>query len=156
MPDTAGPHDAGRWLRAELASHAAGRGLDVGCGSGAHLEPGEVGVDLDPGRVRAARGHSRLVAVADAHALPFADGSFGTVRAIRMLNDAGRIDVVLREIRRVLAPGGRLLVYTRARAAQGDRLDADNGAARLAAVFRTVSATADPDELGGVLFVATR
>ncbi len=50
-----------------------------------------------------------------------------------MLSAAGRVDHVLEEIRRILAPDGRLLVYTRARQAEGDRLDPHKGAQRLAA-----------------------
>lgn len=148
--------DRGRWLAVQLGALSVGRVLDVGCGAGRHLRPGDTGVDLDPERVRLARERSRLVAIADAHALPFPDSTFTTAYAIRMLNDAGRIDLVLGEIRRVLAPGGRLLVYTRARRAEGDRLDPDNGEARLRAHFRAVRALADEDERGGMLFVAER
>jgi len=151
-----GVQDRGRWLRDQLRALGSGRRLDVGCGSGRNLEPGDTGIDLEPARVAAARERSPLVAVADAHALPFPDGSFATAYAIRMLNDAGRIDRILREIHRVLAPGGRLLVYTRAQRAAGDRLDADNGTARLAAHFGAVRAILDPDEPGGVLFIAER
>ena len=148
--------DRGRWLAAQLRGLSVGRVLDVGCGAGRHLRPGDVGVDLDPARVRLARERSRLVCVADAHALPFADTVFGTAYAIRMLNDAGRIELVLREIHRILVPRGRLLVYTRARKSEGDRLDPENGEERLGAQFRSVRAIEDEGEPGGVLFVAER
>lgn len=148
--------DRGRWLARQLAVLRAGRVLDVGCGSGRHLRAGDIGIDLDPQRTAEARSRSSLLAVADAHALPFADATFGTAYAIRMLNDAGRIDHVLREIHRVLAPGGRLLVYTRARRDEGDRLDPANGGQRLRAHFVTVRAIPDEEEPGGVLFVAER
>lgn len=149
-------HDPGRWLARQLSALSAGRVLDVGCGAGRHLRPGVIGIDLDPGRVRLARERSPLVCVADAHALPFRDAMFRTAYAIRMLNDAGRIDVVLGEIHRILGPGGRLLVYTRARKGEGDRLDPENGEGRLGARFRSVRTLADEDEPGGVLFVAER
>lgn len=148
--------ERGRWLASQLAVLSVGPALDVGCGGGRHLRPGDVGIDVDLDRVRSARERSRLVAVADAHRLPFADCAFRTAYAIRMLNAAGRVDHVLKEIRRVLAPNGRLLVYTRARQTEGDRLDPDNGAPRLAALFRAVRALPDPDDPGGVLFVAER
>jgi len=149
-------HDPGRWLAAQLASLAIGRVLDVGCGEGRHLRPGDTGIDVDPARVRAARERSRLVAVADAHQLPFRDSTFDTALAVRMLNDAGRIDEVLTEIRRVLTEHGRLLVYTRARKAEGDRLDPENGEVRLRTHFAHVRALADQEQPGGVLFVADR
>ena len=148
--------DRGGWLAAQLDALSVGRVLDVGCGTGRHLRPGDVGIDLDPARVQLARERSRLVCAADAHALPFADGTFGTAYALRMLNDAGRIDDVLREIRRILTAGGRLLVYTRARPGEGDRLDPENGDERLRAHFRSVRALGDEEEPGGVLFVAER
>lgn len=148
--------DRDRWLARQLASLCVGTTLDVGCGSGRHLRSGDVGIDIDRDRVRSAEARSRLVAVADAHALPFRNGAFATAYAIRMLNDAGRIDQVLKEIHRVLAPGGRLLVYTRARQSLGDRLDPENGVARLGAHFATVKALPDDEEPGGVLFVAER
>ena len=148
--------DRGRWLARQLDTLRAGPVVDVGCGSGRHLRAGDVGIDLDAQRIAEARSRSSLVAVADAHALPFADASFGTAYAIRMLNDAGRIDDVLREIRRVLAPRGRLLVYTRARRDEGDRLDPANGMQRLRAHFAQVRAIPDEEEPEGVLFVAER
>src|SRR5687767_53659 len=146
-----GVHDPGRWLAAQLASLAIGRVLDVGCGEGRYLRPGDTGIDVDPARVRSARERSGLVAVADAHQLPFRDSTFHTALAIRMLNDAGRIDDVLSEIRRVLTAHGRLLVYTRARKAEGDRLDPENGETRLRAHFDRVRALADGELPGGVL-----
>lgn len=73
------------------------------------------GIDFSRRAVEAAR---RLVAevegasavVGDAHALPFADGSFDACRADRTLQHLERPDVALVELRRVLAAGGRLVV----------------------------------------------
>ncbi len=113
------------WAAARIADLARGRVCDLGCGEGRFL---------------------------DAHALPFADASFDTVLANRMLNAAGRVDAVLTEIRRVLRPDGRLIVLTRARRREdADRLDPDNGAARLGAHFARVDAER---QAGAALFVA--
>lgn len=142
------------WLRARLAERSRGLVLDAGCGDGRFLGPGTVGVDRDHARLAAAR-LPRAVA-ADVRALPFADGRFDTAYAIRMLNDTGDVDAALAELRRVLRPGGMLLVYTRARPAPGDRLDAANGRERLSRHFPRVDALADPEHEGAALFVARR
>ncbi|HEX9270538.1 MAG TPA: class I SAM-dependent methyltransferase [Candidatus Limnocylindria bacterium] len=139
------------WAAARIADLARGRVCDLGCGEGRFLPSGGVGVDLDVARLRAARARSSRLVLADAHALPFADASFDTVLANRMLNAAGRVDAVLTEIRRVLRPDGRLIVLTRARRREdADRLDPDNGAARLAAHFALVHAER---RAGAALFV---
>src|SRR5438477_10219585 len=69
-------------------------------------------LDLDLEALRAARARSELVVRADAHALPFAAGTFDTVLANRMLNAAGGIDQVIREMIRVLRPEGRVVILT--------------------------------------------
>ncbi len=74
-----------------------------------------------------------------------------------MLNAAGAIDDALREMRRVLARDGLLLVYTRARWSESDdRLDADNGLERLRPFFSSVEVEREPGEARGALFVARR
>jgi SAM-dependent methyltransferase len=147
--------DAIAWAAQRLPALAQARVLDVGCGEGRFLPERAFGVDLDPLRVRAARARSSRVAVADAHALPFADATFDTALANRMLNDAGRIDDVLAEIRRVLRPGGQLVVFTRARPGEGDRLDRWNGAARLGGHFARVTTERCEDDDRAALFVAS-
>jgi ubiquinone/menaquinone biosynthesis C-methylase UbiE len=129
------------WATPRIAATAHGRVLDLGCGEGTFLPPGGVGVDVDRDRLHAARVRSERLVQADAHALPFVDAAFDTVFANRMLNAAGRIDDVIREIVRVLRPDGTLVVLTRARQRdRADRLDPENGASRLAAHFEEVTA----------------
>ena len=88
------------------------RVLDAGAGEGQHrrrfARQRYCGVDLAVGD--AGWDYSRLDAVADLMALPFRDGQFdAALNAVTLehVNEPGR---VLREIARVLAPGGTLLV----------------------------------------------
>ncbi|WP_432483883.1 class I SAM-dependent methyltransferase [Kineococcus esterisolvens] len=98
--------------------------LDVGCGVGtltadlaAHVAPGRVvGVDSSAEVLQAARSaaagrgvHVELT-VADAHALPFADGEFDVVHAHQVLQHLPDPVAALREMRRVCRPGGTVAV----------------------------------------------
>jgi SAM-dependent methyltransferase len=92
---------------------ADARVLDLGAGAGhsyEQLAPREsVGVDIDPG---ALAGQQRETHVADMRDLPFADGSFGAVLSVQSLEHVPDGDAVLREVRRVLAPGGTAVFIT--------------------------------------------
>lgn len=97
------------------AARGAGRVLELGCGTGRLLAGVDarvrIGIDISPGMLRHARARGLAVALADAHALPFAGASFDTVLAAKGLFrylDASR---AFRECARVLAPGGRLVVH---------------------------------------------
>lgn len=122
-------HSFGRdqaWRRAavRLAKvRATDRVLDVACGTGdltlafARTVPAPAavtGLDFTPQMLEVARSKSSGDATAfvegDAMRLPFADGSFDVLSiafGIRNVSDPLR---ALREFRRVLAPGGRLVV----------------------------------------------
>jgi ubiquinone/menaquinone biosynthesis C-methylase UbiE len=96
--------------------------LEVGCGVGAVLAvlgqefPGIslVGVDIEPKQLDFARGHLERAGVeaslveADALALPFPDQSFDHVWMMWFLEHVPDPVAVLREARRVLAPGGAI------------------------------------------------
>jgi ubiquinone/menaquinone biosynthesis C-methylase UbiE len=117
------------WFDEALAyGSTAGRDvLDVGCGQGidviryARAGARVKGIDLTPRHVELTRMHldalgmSAEVALADAEALPFEDRSFDRVSSNGVLHHTPGIDSALREIRRVLKPGGeaRVLVYNR-------------------------------------------
>jgi SAM-dependent methyltransferase len=111
----------GRKLKPSLARRywrtlgAAERVLDVGCGTGElgrYAPPGvEVhGVDHDPGAVARAAAFERAVCVdLETEALPYESGSFQAVLAKDVFEHLHRPEAILREIHRVLAPGGTLL-----------------------------------------------
>jgi SAM-dependent methyltransferase len=98
------------------AGRAGSRLLDVGCGTGrvsaraASLGALVSGVDVAPSMVAAAaaRVPDGSFVVGSAEALPFADGSFDAVVANFVLLHVGRQDAALREMARVLRPGGGL------------------------------------------------
>ncbi len=97
--------------------------LDVGCGPGlAETALGRglaqvrmVGIDLVPARVTEARdaslGHDLVpcFAVAEASKLPFADGRFSASFTVGVLQHVADEDLVVAEMARVTAPGGRLV-----------------------------------------------
>jgi SAM-dependent methyltransferase len=109
-----------RLIRDGTALPPGTRLLEVGCGVGAVLAvlgqefPGVrlTGVDIEPKQLEFARGHLRRAGVeatlveADALALPFRDGSFDHVWMMWFLEHVADPPTVLREARRVLAPGG--------------------------------------------------
>ncbi|HEY6635066.1 MAG TPA: class I SAM-dependent methyltransferase [Acidimicrobiia bacterium] len=102
--------------KASLTTHD--RFLDVGCGPGAALENAAAtgaqvaGVDPSPSMVERAskRAPSADVQVASAEHLPFPDGHFTVVVNVASFHHWADRDAGLREILRVLAPGGRLLI----------------------------------------------
>jgi SAM-dependent methyltransferase len=107
-----------RRIAALLAPTPAMRILDVGCGVG-HLlawlsreAPARyAGVDLSLGSVRRARAAVRTVAVADARGLPFRDGSQDAIVCSGAAHHFDDLAGVLREFRRTLTPGGRLVLH---------------------------------------------
>jgi SAM-dependent methyltransferase len=96
--------------------------LDIGCGTGygtaALAEPASsaTGIDLAPNAIAYARSHYQhphLGFVAgSATALPFADASFDLITAFEVIEHLQDGNQLLAEARRVLRPGGVLLVST--------------------------------------------
>jgi ubiquinone/menaquinone biosynthesis C-methylase UbiE len=101
-------------LLAELLGAGTGTCLEVCCGTGIHaatlrdLGWTPVGIDLSGGQLRHAA--ARLpVARADAAELPVRAGSVPAVLVALSHTDVDDYPAVLREVARVLAPGGRLV-----------------------------------------------
>jgi ubiquinone/menaquinone biosynthesis C-methylase UbiE len=113
-----------RDARREVLAGASGRVLEIGAGTGANLglyPPAVTGLVLtEPEEPMARRLRPRAgaaeVVVAPAEKLPFDDASFDTVVCTLVLCTVGDPDVALGEIRRVLRPGGRVLLIEHVRA----------------------------------------
>jgi ubiquinone/menaquinone biosynthesis C-methylase UbiE len=121
--------DYAPWMEEELdyAGAAGLRVLDVGSGQGIDLAryaqsgADPVGIDLTPRHVELANAHLAALGLrgeavrGDGEQLPFDDESFDRVSSNGVLHHTPDIEGALREIHRVLKPGGRatVIVYNR-------------------------------------------
>ncbi|MFV0259818.1 MAG: radical SAM protein [Acidimicrobiales bacterium] len=101
------------WSFAQVAG-LDGPHLDVGCGAGRlvaalaeYTDRTVIGVDPSP---RPAGRNGRLVRTGAKDPLPFAAGAFTSVSMLDVLEHVWDEQAVLAEVRRVLVPGGRLVV----------------------------------------------
>jgi ubiquinone/menaquinone biosynthesis C-methylase UbiE len=110
-------------IRAKLGSISGGKVLDVATGSGDFINTLMkalknydcfVGIDISKKDLESARERFRDQPVKliemNAESLEFDDNHFDTVSMAYALHHLGRIDKVLTEIRRVLKPGGNLII----------------------------------------------
>lgn len=112
---------AGQERRLQMILEAAGqrRGplLESGCGLGVYLErlaphfQTVSGIDVELGRLQAARRRCPRLAGAVGEHLPFASGSFDLVLSHEVLEHVQDDRLAAAEMVRVLRPGGRLVVF---------------------------------------------
>jgi ubiquinone/menaquinone biosynthesis C-methylase UbiE len=121
-------HDfARRAVLGALELRSGERLLEIGCGGGLLLRDAlaagasATGLDHSEEMVELARERApgAEVVLGDAHQLPFRDGSFDAVAMSVVFIFLSRPLVVLRECRRVLAPGGRIAIYTTSSSLRG-------------------------------------
>lgn len=91
--------------------------LDVGCGNGLFTAPlarahHVVGVDVSTNMLRLAKMNRHHPVNSLAEALPFADDSFDVALCIEMFQCVDNGDAIVKEMTRVLKPGGILIVQT--------------------------------------------
>ncbi|MCB0976969.1 MAG: methyltransferase domain-containing protein [Acidimicrobiales bacterium] len=117
------------WAYSQLA-HLSGAHLDLGCGHGElidalvrHAGRDAVGVDAESGKLERATGvvgtgdgwvpdtvRGRVVHLGSRSPLPFADATFASVSMLDVLEHVWSEEAVLAEARRVLEPGGTIVV----------------------------------------------
>lgn len=96
-----------------LAGGAGGAFLDIGCGTGFLLEmAGEhfktcKGIDITPAMVEAAKAKGLDVVLGLSHELPFEDNTFDMIACNSFLHHLQSLAPTLKEIFRVLKPGGK-------------------------------------------------
>jgi len=90
------------------------RKLDIGCGSSRFIqsEPEAVGLDIAHAKLRFLRHTNTKLVRSDCAALPFADESFDVVVNSQLIEHLEYDPAMFREMNRVLAVGGRLVVGT--------------------------------------------
>ena len=95
-----------------IKKYAKGRTLDVGCGTGYHLDLVQDIVGLDPSRemLDKAKAKGKKLVLGKGEKLPFPDGSFDTVLCMFSVLNVCQAEKAAKEIKRVLKPGGIAIV----------------------------------------------
>jgi SAM-dependent methyltransferase len=105
------------WILDAAGDRALGRVLDDGCGLGLYLERlatgarAALGVEYDAERARLAGGRGLRVAQAAGEWLPFPESAFDLILSHEVLEHVADDHQAMREVARLLAPGGRAVVF---------------------------------------------
>lgn len=113
---------AGQARRLEMIEHWAllhdARVLVAGCGVGTYAArfrqnytPHVEAFDIEADRVRQAQVETPHAIVATAEALPYPDNSFDTILSHEVLEHVADDAMAMREMVRVLKPGGRIVIF---------------------------------------------
>jgi len=88
--------------------------LDVGCGSSKIIQslPAAVALDIDLKKLRYLKATNPFVLKGSLAALPFDDGRFSTVICSEVIEHISKDPRIFEELKRVLSPGGELIIGT--------------------------------------------
>jgi dolichol-phosphate mannosyltransferase len=95
-------------------ARGADRVLDIGCGSSVIIQSlnNAVGMDVSMGKLRFLRRRGIELVRGSAFSLPFRDDAFDCVISSQVIEHIPYDDVLFTEMKRVLAPGGLLIIGT--------------------------------------------
>ncbi|WP_457742659.1 class I SAM-dependent methyltransferase [Thermococcus sp.] len=107
-----------KWLVFSMLKSKSGKALDIGCGTGNYTLELErrgfevIGLDASGEMLKIARSKGLNCVRGNAYSLPFPDDSFDLVLSVAMFEFIREPERVLREVYRVLKPGGEVLIGT--------------------------------------------
>jgi SAM-dependent methyltransferase len=101
-----------KFMYRSAAKEFIGKTLDVGCGLGELIElyKDSYGVDSNRFVVEYCKSRGLKCSVGSVYNIPFKDGEFDTVVAVHLLEHLDKPEEALRELKRVLRKGGKLIL----------------------------------------------